>query len=287
MSEEFVDLLPSEIHRDPQWNCRKVVPRSGEAESPAEALGAEQFQASIRTHGVMQPPCVRNMGGDWWLVYGFRRVNAAELERPEEKIRCRVLASTGDEKMDEVNARVLNLVENLHRENLRPWEIAEGLYQVKEADPSLTFDRLAELANLSRPYVTNLVTLRKRAHSFVWEQFVRWGTKMKINYHDVLKIVTLPSERQVDAWNKLLEEIQNQAKDPSMKRGREKKPGPVKLRKFYHAVDSLKSRPSEYRKGLKFGLAIALGLKRWPFDASYNREQADSHGNGNQEEREE
>jgi hypothetical protein len=100
---------------------------------------------------------------------------------------------------------------------------------------------------------------------------------MSIPYKEVLKLVLLPSEQQVEAWNKLLEE-QRAPKVP-WKRGKEIKPGPKKLTKLYHAVDGLTARSSEFRKGLKLGLAVALGKKRWPFDASNTKKEQSQHGN--------
>ena len=284
MTDKTVQLLPSEIVCDEDWNSRKSQTPTVDSESPDQLLSQAQLDVSIAKHGVLQFPCVRRKGAQWALVYGFRRVASATRVAPDSPITCKVLASLGDEARDERRAREVNLVENLHREALKPWEIAESLYHLKQCaeNPRHASKEIAAATGLSVQYVRNLIRFRTKAHPKLWEQFKRWGMSMSVGYRGAVTIIALPLDRQLDAGNALLKERKGPARK---KRGKEKKPGPAKLLKIYNAVDGLKSRPAQFRKGLKLGLAIALGKKQW-LDEPHIRqsepsaeEQQEHHGN--------
>jgi hypothetical protein len=77
---------------------------------------------------------------------------------------------------------------------------------------------------------------------------------------EVLRIVTYPPEKQLELWNAYIDN-----KRRHNKRGKERKPGVVKLEKYLHAVDGITNRSGDFRRGLKLGLSIALGKDRWTF----------------------
>jgi len=104
-------FLPvNEIFADPQFNCRGEI-------SPANV---QELVASIREHGLIQPVVVRSAsitnlkipaGKKWHLAAGFRRYMAHLVgEIPIIK----AIEST----VNDIDARILNLNENILREEL-------------------------------------------------------------------------------------------------------------------------------------------------------------------------
>lgn len=254
-NRELIRLLPGEIVCPLDWNCRKEYAQESEpSQGPNEALTDAEFEASILEHGVETPPLLRIVDGSYTCVVGFRRVLTAVKVAPDREIECLL-----DRSIDEQSARFANLNENLHRKDLRPWEVAEALYTIKVEHEELTIAQISEQTGLTVSYVGNLIRMRRKAHDQVWAQFKRWGVSMRIPYHEVLQIVKLPKSEQLAAWNEALAA----RKSKVGKRGKEKKPGPMKLKKYLSGVGTLKG-SSEFRRGLKLGLQIALGDKPYP-----------------------
>lgn len=80
---------------------------------------------SITASGVLQPILVRpRSGGRFELVAGERRLEASKLAgRPGVLARVR--------EVDDLTAATIALTENLQRENLSPWEEAQGLARLR------------------------------------------------------------------------------------------------------------------------------------------------------------
>ena len=121
---------------------------------PRKAFDEEELaslSASIRTHGVLQPLVVRQVGDRYQLIAGERRLRAAK-----------------DAGMTSVPVRVVNfndqqvleaaLVENIQRTDLNPIEKAQGFKDYLDRF-QMTHDELAKRLGLARPTITNLVGL--------------------------------------------------------------------------------------------------------------------------------
>lgn len=257
---DTISLLPGDILLDDAFNSRQEYPERPEAVEPGQRLNDDQFERSIARHGVIQPPRVRKLAdGRYSAVFGFRRIRTAAKLAPDKAILCTVQPPSEDgERGDDRTARMLNLSENLQRNNLRPWEVARALFELQQAHPYLTPQEIADETGLSVQYVRNLIRFRRKAHPSIWKQWQRWGTSLRLPFKEALAIVALPTDRQLAAWNAALEA----RKSKVGKRGKEKRPGPAKLLKYLHAVDTVK-RSSEFRRGLKKGLRIALGKERF------------------------
>lgn len=251
-----ITLQPINVRLDCPWNSRQDYELStGTALEPADALTDEQLEESIRTHGFLQPPAVFLHQGQWFAAYGLRRIRIAQKIDPEGEFTFLCY-----DELSVTEARVLNLSENLHRRALKPWEIAESLHELKKENPHLKNREIAEQTNLSISYVGNLIRLRSKAHPEIWEQFKRWGTSLQISYQQLLKIVSLPRDEQLKAWRECVEGLT----DSHGKRGKQKRPGPVKLVKYLNAVDNVSGKSKDFKRGLKFGLQVALGKKKFP-----------------------
>ena len=122
---------------------------------PRERFDEEELQSlsdSIRQHGVLQPIAVRAIDdGYYQIIAGERRWRAARMAGIET-IPARIIEA------DDREAKVLALVENLHRSDLNPVEQAKGIYRLIE-NYGFTQEAAAEQVGISRPAVANALRL--------------------------------------------------------------------------------------------------------------------------------
>lgn len=120
----------------------------------------ESLCESVKTRGVNDPILIRPIEGQlprtadvlYEIVYGHRRYQASiRAERPV--IPARIVALTDDE------ARDLRLIENLHREDLSPIELAEGLQRRLDETPGLTLSALAARIQMPESTLSNTLVL--------------------------------------------------------------------------------------------------------------------------------
>ncbi len=128
--------------------------------SPARQQARDQFNAdtlrelalSIKRAGMIQPIVVRPKNEGYELIAGERRWRAAQM------LGMAQVPAVIRSDVDDGEAGILGLVENLQREALSPVETAQGLaYLVK--DKQLTHDQAASRIGKSRVYVTNYLRL--------------------------------------------------------------------------------------------------------------------------------
>lgn len=87
--------------------------------------GLEELAQSIKEHGLIVPIKVRQTNGKYELVYGHRRVKAlrrAGIEETEAIV----------EGVNDAEALVQALIENVQREDMNPVDIAKALYAIQE-----------------------------------------------------------------------------------------------------------------------------------------------------------
>jgi ParB family chromosome partitioning protein len=106
---------------------------------------------SIREVGVLQPIVVRKVGGGFELIAGERRLRAAK-KAGLATIPAIVRDSDDSESLREA------LIENIHRENLNPIELAEAFRELLE-ELGLKQETLAERLGVSRSHVANTIRL--------------------------------------------------------------------------------------------------------------------------------
>jgi ParB family chromosome partitioning protein len=116
---------------------------------PEETLAA--LARSIREVGVLQPVVVRRRNGGFELVAGERRVRAARLAGLAT-IPAIVREGDDNESLREA------LIENLHREDLGPLEMAAAFQELLE-DLGVTQEIVAERLGWSRAHVANTIRL--------------------------------------------------------------------------------------------------------------------------------
>ena len=111
-----------------------------------------ELAESIRTQGVMQPLLVRPVGlSGYEIIAGERRFRASQLAGLDE---VPVLVR----EVDDQQAAIMALVENMQREDLNPLEEARGLQRLVQ-EFKFTHEQAAQAVGRSRSAATNLLRL--------------------------------------------------------------------------------------------------------------------------------
>lgn len=124
-------------------------PRQPRLDFPEESLTA--LARSIREVGVLQPVVVRIRDGGYELVAGERRLRAARLAGLAT-IPAVVREGDDTESLREA------LIENIHREDLAPLELAAAFQELLE-ELGVTQETVAERLGYSRAHVANTIRL--------------------------------------------------------------------------------------------------------------------------------
>jgi ParB/RepB/Spo0J family partition protein len=90
---------------------------------------------------------------DGWLLYGHRRLRAAELAGLSE-----LEVKVYDEPLTESQIKVIHLTENIHRKELEPSERYEALVEFQQLHPKLMLKDLAQMLHLHPSQVTRLLS---------------------------------------------------------------------------------------------------------------------------------
>jgi ParB family transcriptional regulator, chromosome partitioning protein len=136
----LLDIPVSAIGRNPRQ------PRGDFPEDTLEALAR-----SIREVGVLQPVVVRRRDGGYELVAGERRLRAAKLAGLAT---IPAIVREGDDTESLREA----LIENIHREDLAPLELAAAFQSLLE-DLGVTQEMVAERLGYSRAHIANTIRL--------------------------------------------------------------------------------------------------------------------------------
>ncbi len=124
-------------------------PRNNFAET-----GMEELAHSIQEQGIVQPITVRKTGfNKFQLIAGERRLRAAKLAGLKEI--PSYIRVANDEQMLE-----MALIENIHRKDLNPLEIAAS-YQRLVEECNLTHETLSDRVGKKRATITNYMRLLK------------------------------------------------------------------------------------------------------------------------------
>lgn len=129
-----------------------IRPGSTQARRHFDQHALEELARSIRESGVIQPIVLRTRVWGFELLAGERRWRAAQLAGLHD-----IPALVRDD-LDEDEAFILGLIENLQRESLSPIETAAGLKRLGETF-ELTHDQIGERIGKSREYVSNYLRL--------------------------------------------------------------------------------------------------------------------------------
>lgn len=158
----------------------------------------QELAASIRADGILQPLDVRYLREEnyYQIVAGERRYTAAKLAGLQE-VPVKLLNATDSEM------RRLQIVENIHREELSPLELGAALVALVEAGS--TAEDLAKLLCKTTSYVTKALgigrNLSPEGRQIVHENLNRFPSMAHL--YDVSQ---LPAERQPEVLRRVLDE---------------------------------------------------------------------------------
>lgn len=85
----------------------------------------KSLTASIKKHGVLQPPAVREVDGKFEIIFGHRRIEAAR-RAGLKSVEAIIMKATDSESLS------LALIENIHREDMIPGDKARALQRLME-----------------------------------------------------------------------------------------------------------------------------------------------------------
>jgi ParB-like chromosome segregation protein Spo0J len=182
----------------------------------------EELAASMDENGMISDLVVRETGADkegkrkYPLVAGHRRYKAIELLRdpewsPKDKNGKKLPRKTTPASWAQVGVKkvkgntqqqaVLNLVENLQRENLDPLEEAQAMADFIETYKA-TQAELAHKLGKSEPYISQRLSLLKNTAAEVKDAL----EKGEVSPTQVREIVTLPKAEQREVLAKIQEQ---------------------------------------------------------------------------------
>jgi ParB family chromosome partitioning protein len=169
-----------------------------QAQVPVEAIERNPYQprktfdndelaslsASIRTHGVLQPLVVRQVGERYQLVAGERRLRAAR-EAGLQNVPVTIVDFNDQQILEAA------LVENIQRTDLNPIEKAQG-FKDYLTRYRMTHEQLAARLGLGRATITNLVALLELPAEL--QDAVRVG-QLSIGHAKILKGINDPARQ--------------------------------------------------------------------------------------------
>jgi ParB family chromosome partitioning protein len=142
------------------------------------------LSASIKTHGVLQPLVVRQVGERFQLVAGERRLRAAR-EAGLDSVPVNVVDFNDQQVLEAA------LVENIQRSDLNPIEKAQG-FKDYLTRYHMTHEQLAARLGLGRATITNLVALLELPAEL--QEAVRVG-QLSTGHAKILKGITDPARQ--------------------------------------------------------------------------------------------
>ncbi len=155
-----------------------------------------ELASSLKSDGLLQPLVVRQTGDRYTLIAGERRFRAARLAGLTEVPVVMI------EHVDNARMLELALVENIHREDLNPIELADAVQKLMTAC-NLTQDAVATKLGKSRVAITNTLRLLNLPASI--QMLVRDG---KLSEGHARAMMALDSETSMLA---MADQIMNQS----------------------------------------------------------------------------
>ncbi|MGZ8598707.1 MAG: ParB/RepB/Spo0J family partition protein, partial [Actinomycetota bacterium] len=128
-----------------------VAPNPRQPRMFFEDESLDALALSIQEVGVLQPIVVRRAGAGFELIAGERRLRAAR------KAGLATIPAVIRESDDTESLREA-LIENIHREDLNPVEMAEAFRELLE-ELGLKQETLAERLGMSRSHIANTIRL--------------------------------------------------------------------------------------------------------------------------------
>lgn len=213
-----------------------------------EEIALKELADSIKEQGIIQPVTVRKLGYDkYQLISGERRLKAAKVAGISE-VPCFIRVANDQQMLE------LALIENIHRKDLNPLEIAIS-YQRLIEECKLTQEKLSERIGMNRTTVTNYMRLLKLPPD------VQVALKEeKITMGHARALINLPSSESQSAA--LEEIISNNLSVREVEKLVQDSRGEIKTRKTPSKKTELPTRYLNYRDSLSRKIGMKVDLKR-------------------------
>ncbi|HZY71358.1 MAG TPA: ParB/RepB/Spo0J family partition protein [Thermoplasmata archaeon] len=145
-----------------------------------------ELAESIKEHGILEPVLVAKGGaeGGWTLISGYRRCAAAKLANLRTVPAIEILTDAKKQGFAVADARAIQLVENVQRQDLTPLEEARVLQEL--CDGGRTQKEVAAEIGKSQPYVANRIRLLKLPEKAT--QLLEKGTISPATAEQLLKL---------------------------------------------------------------------------------------------------
>jgi len=270
------------IDVDYSFNARRVV-EGANGEGVYEHV--KELAESIKREGQITPVIVRELSDkeregkfQYKLLCGFRRFEATKMIGLDS-ITAQIWAPVDPDNL-EIEEMFVNLIENEVRKNLKPWEKAQGFYEMKEA-LKISGRELARRLGESETNCNNLIALWKNIQKNpylldVWRKEIETGItgllvktlavgKDKVSGKEVGE---LNADEQMRAWEEARgvkrakedEELGEAKGDTNPQAG---KPVRATSKEMKTALERCKDsdKEPEYLKGVRAALKFAMGDK--------------------------
>jgi len=185
---------------------------------PREKFNPEtllELRQSIAEKGIIQPITVRRWDEGYQLISGERRLRAVK-DLGLETIPAYILDVQTDEEMLE-----LSIIENIHREDLNPIDIAKGYRRLID-ECHLTQEEVAQKVGKDRTTITNflrILKLPRRVRESMENGEITMG-------HARALLSLRSSEEQIALWKKIISKQLSVRKVEELVRQRSMKPEP-------------------------------------------------------------
>jgi len=132
----------------------KIIPNKNQPRNRFNEESLNELAESIKEFGVIQPIVVRRLDGEekYEIVTGERRCRAIK------KIGINTIPSIVVKDVDDRSSLEMALIENLHRDDLKPMEKAYTFKQLID-EFKITHEQLSKRIGKSRVSITNLLRL--------------------------------------------------------------------------------------------------------------------------------
>lgn len=151
----------------------------------------EELARSIAEKGVVQPITVRRRANGYQIIAGERRLRSVQMLGLDE-IPAFILQVDSDEEMME-----LSIIENIHREDLNPIDVANGYRRLIE-ECHLTQEQVAHKVCKDRATVANFLRLLKLPRRI---QQSAQSNEISMGHARALLSIE-NAEDQLEIWNK-------------------------------------------------------------------------------------
>jgi ParB/RepB/Spo0J family partition protein len=210
---ELLYLRPDQISFGP-YQPRKV--------DSEEALN--DLAESFISYGIQEPVKVKkDENGRFVLVFGHRRLEAAKraMEKSNKEILIPALLIRN---IEEGNILELSLVENIHREDLCPVDLADALMKLKKQKACSDKD-LQQIIGKKRSTISEILGIDKLPKWLKEEVRGLWKKGIKVSQRQLIRLSRCETEEEMkEEFEKIKTIWLKTASDPSTK----------KWRKYFH-----------------------------------------------------